>query len=131
MEHGQIIDLMQGYDGKFYSDDHHPKLYHERVFPEVEHFLIQNRKPMKKKGTFKLVRLNKVDSSEIINATCEPIESTEGRFYAEVKGSNEAKEAMWNFFKDDKDEKICEVEYEGFKPSGRPLNPVVVSIQYV
>lgn len=78
----------------------------------------------KAKGDFRLVGLSKPFSM-----TCEPL-NNENIFWPKVAIPRERFDALWNYCKGNwKDKKIAEIEHEGLREDGTPINGIVVGVR--
>lgn len=81
---------------------------------------------------YKLTGLGRLNSDEYMNGNIQ-IGKTEADFVkARIKGDDASKEALWQYCKGHWHTGImAEVEHEGFKPDGTPINPIIVCIFYL
>lgn len=78
------------------------------------------------KSDFKLTGLSLPHSF-----TCEPL-NNDNIFWAKNGMSQEKFNELWKYCKSHwSDEKIAEIEHDGFKEDGTPINPIVVGIRDV
>jgi len=76
------------------------------------------------KTDFKLTGLSKPN-----RMTCEPLHN-ENIFWSETSMSKERFDALFEYSKDNwHDKKIAEIEHEGIRADGTPINPIVINVR--
>ena len=62
------------------------------------------------------------------SVTCSVIGGSQELFWPKVEMAQDRFDAFWNYY-DTKNEYLAEIEHEGLRDDGTPVNPVLINIE--